>query len=153
MTRGGRSGLRNYVDGNIYTSPHTHTKESMFKVIHNKVFGIQTVVSLGQSDEDLETCLDIAKLPKVDDYEFLYMDEIDGFSGRTLMDNSGLILMRVNTAKRTVNSLAVIQHEIFHIVDFLLQFIDTPLTDETNEVYAYLIEYYTREIYFQIIKG
>ena len=61
--------------------------------------------------------------------------------------------MRVNTAKRTVNSLAVIQHEIFHIVDFLLQFIDTPLTDDTSEVYAYLIEYYTREIYFQIIKG
>jgi len=41
----------------------------------------------------------------------------------------------------------VIAHEIFHVVEFLMDKLTMSLCQENDETYAYLIGYITKEIY------
>lgn len=47
----------------------------------------------------------------------------------------------------TVTDYGILQHEIFHAIDQILKYIGMTLSDDSDEAYAYLIEYVTREIY------
>ncbi len=47
----------------------------------------------------------------------------------------------------TVEGLSIINHEILHIVVSILSWAGVPLTDESEEVYCYMLQYYTKEIY------
>lgn len=45
------------------------------------------------------------------------------------------------------NMLSVLCHEIFHAVNNILSFIGISLSDESEEVYAYTIDYVTEKIF------
>lgn len=47
----------------------------------------------------------------------------------------------------------IIVHEVFHLVAQILRALDTPLVDETEEVYAYLIEYLYKVIRHKSIEA
>lgn len=47
----------------------------------------------------------------------------------------------------TVIDYGILQHEIFHAADLALRHMGITLSDDSDEAYAYLIEYLTTEIY------
>lgn len=64
-----------------------------------------------------------------------------GKAGRTVrLKNNAIILWTKD------HGLPTIGHEIFHVVELLMEKLNVPLNDHTSETYAYLIEYLWREI-------
>lgn len=51
---------------------------------------------------------------------------------------------------KSVTDYGTLAHEIFHAVTFILTRIGMSLTNESDEAYAYLIGYLTKEIYKHI---
>lgn len=43
-------------------------------------------------------------------------------------------------------SLSCLAHEIFHATFRAMQYINTPLSDDTEEIYAYMVDWLTKEI-------
>lgn len=48
--------------------------------------------------------------------------------------------------------LATLSHEIFHLVSTILRTRNIPLSDDTEEVYAYMIGFYSKMIYLNLLK-
>lgn len=46
---------------------------------------------------------------------------------------------------KTIDELSILQHEIFHCVMFILDKIGIKLSYKTDEIYAYLIQYITKQ--------
>lgn len=72
----------------------------------------------------------------------------DKYNGRVIQFGGGQILMYLpfipDVNKPTDLSLMI--HELFHAVHFVLESVDTPLCDNTCEVYAYMLQHLTSEL-------
>ena len=66
-------------------------------------------------------------------------------TGRTVMLEGGQTVMRIDKVDH-----AIIAHEVFHAVEFLMERIRIKLTYENDEAYAYAIQYLTNEISKQL---
>lgn len=44
-------------------------------------------------------------------------------------------------------STEILNHELMHVVIFIMQWVGIPLSDETNEVYAFEMQYLTKQYY------
>lgn len=62
------------------------------------------------------------------------------------LDTGGYV-MWLNEIPNTPMKLGQLSHEIFHLVEKLFRRIDLPLTEESSEAYAYLIQYITQQVY------
>lgn len=51
---------------------------------------------------------------------------------------------------RTSQDFAILNHEIFHLVFFIMKSRGIPLAESSNEAYAYMVSYYTYVIYSTI---
>mgnify|MGYP001582987741 FL=1 len=70
--------------------------------------------------------------------------------GDSVMFNNGASLIRMPNVPRSINDLATLNHEVFHVVFFILQEIGIKLVPQSDEAFAYLIEYINKEIYKKI---
>ena len=66
--------------------------------------------------------------------------------GRAGEIKGGYFLRLEDLDIKNPNSLALMSHEIFHLVDFLLRRIGMTLSEDSDEAYAYLIQYLTEQI-------
>lgn len=73
-------------------------------------------------------------------------DGLASDDGRTIQFSTGQTIIQINKPMP-----GVIAHEVFHAVSFLMLKLMTPLTMDTNEVYAYLVQYLTDEIYKRFV--
>ena len=64
-----------------------------------------------------------------------------------LKDKQSVIRLNFIPNIRDPEEMGLLQHEIFHVVHFFMEEINTPLVNKTSEPYAYLIQYLTKEIY------
>lgn len=67
--------------------------------------------------------------------------------GRTIMLKGGQTIVRLDT-----ETPDVIAHEVFHAVAFLMDKIKIKLTQDSDEAFAYAIEFLTKRIYKELIK-
>ncbi len=67
--------------------------------------------------------------------------------GRTIMFPSNHTLIILPQVPETTFHLAALQHEIFHATQFILEKMGIPLNEQTDEVYAYTIQYITNQVY------
>ena len=63
--------------------------------------------------------------------------------GRTVRTPNGVVI----THFRVDPSPGLIAHEVFHAADFLMNYIENPLSDTNDETYAYLIGHITDGVY------
>ena len=68
--------------------------------------------------------------------------------GRTVMLEGGQIILRVNKSKMDGN----FAHEIFHTVSFLMDRIGVKLTYDSEEAFAYAIQFLTNKIIKELNK-
>lgn len=126
------------------------SKKPQVFFIKNEVYPFDVLISIGETDEqfvktiarnlppdaieELENDLDIVKLGKTT-------------LARTMMFETNQIVIRFKNKPITCKDHGVIAHELFHAAEFILRVIKTPLTPDSNEVYAYLIGFLTTKFY------
>lgn len=114
-------------------------------IISYHVYAYDLMVSLGQTDKELSR--DLKK------YGMEFNDDLKagiGSKGRAMMFNNGATIIRLFEYPTTNEHYATLQHEIFHAVVFLMNKVGMKLSDKSDEAYAHLIGYLTKEIYNKI---
>jgi len=112
---------------------------NIFKIIPLDIYGHDIVISIGQSDNDLY--MEIKE--NVSKKEFKkYMSKQISIATTHKM-SSGAILIRF---KEDIDDPGIVAHEAFHAVIFLLEKIGMKFSSDSEEAYAYLIEYLTNQI-------
>jgi hypothetical protein len=112
---------------------------NVFKVIPIDVYGHDIVVSIGQSDEDLyeEIKENISK--KKFDKKMTNQKSI----ATTFKLKTGCILIRF---KDDIDNPGIVAHEAFHAIVYLFEKIGIEYAYESEEAYAYSLEYLTNQI-------
>ena len=107
------------------------------------VYPFNILVSIGQSDKEIEKVLN--NLGIFNGIDELIMDET--VRGRTLMLDSNQTIIRLKFNKNKNEFISLISHEIFHAATFILYKIGLEFDiNKSDEAYAYLIEYLTKQI-------
>jgi len=120
------------------------------KIIPIAGYPFDLMISFNEKDRQIKKKLKAfnIEITSVDDGMF-QLDGIKSRRGRFVMFHTKQSVLRLNFYPRlnSPEEMGLLQHELFHTVAFFMQEIDTPLNDTTQEVYAYLMQWLTREIY------
>lgn len=128
-------------------------KKHNSKVIKLHLFPFGILVSIGESDKAFQAAIQEYCSPEVLK-EFTPEDGILSFSptcqGRTAhLKPSNVTIIRLAHPISTPRSKGVLAHEIFHAVDMILRTMGFTLSRDSDEAYAYTIQYLTEQIYTQ----
>jgi hypothetical protein len=118
-------------------------------IIDLEVYPFDIMVSINETDSQLFKKLDTILAPKnrPTSYKILKMSG----NGRTVMFHDlGVTVIRLKNYPDNPVTYGVLQHEIFHAVEFIMDKIGMRLSPETGEAYAYLIAFVTQKIYEKI---
>lgn len=69
------------------------------------------------------------------------------YTARTVMFSGGMTAIHFTFWPERASQYALIAHEIFHAVCFLMGNLNMKLSHENDEAYAYLLQYITEQIY------
>ena len=109
-------------------------------IVNHGTYPFDIMVFIDKSDEvvykELSKHLDLTD----EDKEIL---KCEG-NGRTVMLEAGQTVMRIKNGKQFHETIA---HEIFHAVEFLFRRIKIKLNEDSDEAYAYQIQYITKQVY------
>ena len=115
-------------------------------VIPLVIYPFDVVISINQTDDQLWEVIKFTH-DKFEDCEELW-NMHPTTTGRSVMTQSNLTVIRLKPLGDKVEEAAVIAHEVFHAVTFIMELIGIELKVMiSDEAYAYLIGYITKEIY------
>ena len=112
---------------------------NIFKVIPIDVYGHDIVVSIGQSDDDLYERIQENIPRKQFDKHMANQKSI----ATTHKLKTGCILIRF---KDDIDNPGIVAHEAFHAIVYLFEKIGIEYAYESEEAYAYTLEYLTNQI-------
>lgn len=112
-------------------------------IISYVIYPFDVMVSIAENNDTLRKKL-LKYGAKIDDIDLTFHD---CQQGRCIMFPGGQTLIRLYKYPKTPQGYGHLQHEIFHAVEFLMSKLNTPLTEDSDEAYAYAIDYLTTEIY------
>lgn len=109
-------------------------------VIDLVVYPYDVLFTVGTTEVEVVDYLQNKCNYNLDDQEKAFLG-FEGKQGRTVrLKNNALILWVKDY------NIPTLGHEIFHVVELLMEKINVPLNEQTSETYAYLIEYLWREV-------
>lgn len=76
-------------------------------------------------------------------YKYILTEYFDN-PGYTIRLPNGSVIVLLN--EEYINNIPIIVHEAFHVTEFIMDYVHTPLTDDTSEPYAYLLGYIVEQI-------
>lgn len=112
---------------------------NVFKVIPLEVYGHDIMISIGQTDEDLYK--EIKENISEKDFK-KYMTNQKAIATTHKM-RTGCILIRF---RDNIDNLGIVAHEAFRVIVFLFKKLGIQYCYESEEAYAYALEYLTNEI-------
>lgn len=115
-------------------------------IVNCGIFPLDVMFSLGETDDELREILRNKGI-KVKKSNLLFKDKWRGLNHR-FKDGSQIIRMR--KVPYHVEDFGVLLHEIFHASHFIINRVGIKLTDSSEEIYAYLIEYFYEKIVNEI---
>lgn len=118
-------------------------KKTINFVIPGTVYPFDVMVSICESNEALSRQLTRHGVK----YEGVDLNHAPTAKGRCIMFEGGQTLIRLYDYPQTAKEFGHLQHEIFHAVEFIMNRIEIKLCYKSDEAFAYLIGYYTQEIY------
>lgn len=120
-------------------------------VIDTVLYPVNILISIGQTNDEfaglLSNTLHETALEELKEDSGIVELPPTTFARTMMFYNTGDIVLRIPKAENTPEFKGVVAHEIFHMVELLFDSIDTPLTKETSEPYAYLITHITKKFY------
>lgn len=131
-----------------------HSKKQINKIIPIGIYPFDLMISFNESDKKVRKALKKYNIipEKSNEKTVFEMEKIKTKNGRMVMFTGRQTIIRLNFMPRLNDpfEMALLQHEIFHTVGFFMSEINTPLNDDTHEVYAYLVQYLTEKIYAEL---
>lgn len=123
------------------------------KVISLQIYPFDILVSIGESDECFLAGLKHHASAEIIN-EIFPEDGLLSFTptgqGRTAhFKISKVTIIRMKQPIKTPFAHAILAHEIFHAVDMIFRTIGMNLSKDSDEAYAYAIQYLTEQIYTQ----
>lgn len=114
--------------------------KAIFKIIKGGVYPYDVLFTVGTTKEEIVKYIQNKLTYKLDTEEIEFIN-VSNKSGRVVRFKNNALLLWVRN-----DDVPVLGHEIFHVVELIMEKINSPLTSSTAEPYAYLIEYYWRQI-------
>lgn len=111
-----------------------------FKILDAGVYPFDILFTIGSSEEEVVKYLE-KKCNYILDAEERAAINFKGRGGRTVRFKGNTMLLWVRK-----DSTPVVAHEVFHVVELIMDIINTPLNENTSEPYAYLTEYLWKHI-------
>lgn len=128
--------------------------KSLNKIIQIGLYPFDLIISFNESDKQVKKALKKFNItPKNNKETTIFdMDKYKTKIGRMVMFIGKQTIIRLNFMPKLTNpfEMGLLQHEIFHTVGFFMSEIHTPLTDDTHETYAYLVQFLTEKIYTEL---
>jgi hypothetical protein len=119
-------------------------------IIPLMVYPFDVMVSFGETDEELEPKLEELDIDTKEDSEWKMERTC---MGKAIMFPQHQTLIRMKVVPYTCADYGILSHEIFHAVTFVMDRVGIPFQlKATDEAYAYLIDYLTKEILLKINK-
>ncbi len=118
-------------------------------IVPIEVFHKDVMFSFDESDEKVLDTLEKAKVKMSDSVKLQLVTP--NYDGICILFDSGHILVRIVYGKNDVHRYSVVAHEIFHAVSLICGRLNIGLCEHTEEVYAYMIEYLTQQVYTKIL--
>lgn len=112
---------------------------NVFRVIPIDIYGHDIVISIGQTDEALYEDIGENISKKQFDKRFANQTSI----ATTFKLKTGCILIRF---KDNIDNPGIVAHEAFHAIVYLFEKIGIEFAYESEEAYAYALEYLTNQI-------
>ena len=125
-------------------------KKPLVFIIRNEIYPFDVLVSIGETNEQfVKTISKNLPISAVDELE--QDPTILKFGpttvARTMMFDTGQIVIRMSHKPESYVDHGIIAHEIFHVVEFLFRHLSMNLTPDSSEAYAYLIGFLTTKFY------
>ena len=115
-------------------------------IIDCQVYPFQILVYFGQDKKPLFKELS-KRLPKSC---VKNLKKLEFKAGKSVMFTNGQTLLWLNEKPNSISGLATLNHEIFHCACFILERVGFVYSESSDEAYAYLIEYLTKQIYNEL---
>lgn len=120
-------------------------KKSLFKILKLQIYPFDVAISINQSDDDFKKEMKKFKID-LDDVIF-ELDQNSSCRGRTLMLFPSLrTILRINFWPDNNIKIGLLVHELFHVTDYILREVGIKLSDDSDESYAYLLQYLTEQV-------
>lgn len=115
-------------------------------VVNCAVYPIDILVSFGDTKKQL--CRELSK--SLPEYIIKSLKEQEFKEGKSAMFPTGQVLLWLKKEPSSVEELAILNHEIFHCTCFILERVGVIYSENSDEAYAYLIQYITNQIYSKL---
>ena len=131
-------------------------RKSLNKIIQIGHYPFDLMISFHESDAEFTNSLKQYGIKDLDDPSVrlvIEMEKLCEADGRYLMFRGHQSVIRLTRfpQKGRATDMALLNHELLHAVHFFCaDVLNAPLNEDTAEVYAYLFQYLTEEIYKHI---
>lgn len=113
-------------------------------IVPLKLYPYDIMFSFGETNKELYKALDKYKIP-YDEQGKSVIDESE-LKYRTIMFPTGQTLIRIAEVPEKASQYAVLIHEIYHAVNNVMKNIGMTYSADSEEAYAYCIQYVTQEV-------
>jgi len=117
----------------------------MFKIIPIEIFVTDLLVSIAETDDEIydHVCHRYSR----EEFDLAFDDWTERSDARTVTHRDGFVLIRFrNVIEDTPEHIGLVAHEVYHATYSILAMKGIRPCYETEEVYAYLIQYLVTEI-------
>ena len=115
-------------------------------IVKCKIYPFDVLVHFGEDKEPMYRKLK-GRIPGE------YIEELKTLeykSGKSIMFPTGQTLLWMHEKPKSVYGLSILSHEIFHCACFILERVGIVYCENSDEAYAYLIQFLTEEIYSKL---
>lgn len=102
------------------------------------------MVSINQTDKQFSKTVNSYNIPHEIESDPIF--ELSKGRGRTVLSD-GKMILRLAGYPESAEDYGLLQHEIFHVAELGLHDLGMKLTMDSDEAYAYTIQFLTRKIY------
>lgn len=118
--------------------------EAINKIIHIEMYQCDLMVHFG----DKKSLLDCLLKNVEDKAAFDAVGEIqDNSIGTSILLEGGQSILYLKTIPTDSTGVSILSHEIFHVANLIMQEIGANFSSESEEAYAYLIQFLTKRIW------
>ena len=123
----------------------TKKTKGIIATIKPNVWPYDVLLCVESTIEEIVQHIEVKKQYKLSDKERDLFQARHFRQGRTLQLQNNAIVLWLRHKPVSPYTIAVLAHEAFHATDFILDNAGLKLTNESDEAYAYLLDFIVRE--------
>lgn len=120
-------------------------REVKYFLLKNDIFQFDVVVQIGGEKKKLITYIEDNFEYKLTDEEKEHLNSPEKL-GTTMILTNKAIAVWVKNWPKDATTIAILIHELFHATEFIMSSANIQHSDETSEVFAYVLDFLVRAV-------